>query len=143
MKLYRHYVASFAILITLLGLYSVAYAGFSEYYGYGNGYSGENGTTTVDERIQDLTLLNALDNFQKGIFKITKPDNVFDLAGGLLQASWGVVGSLFGIVALPLQLLQAITNFYFIPRFVINGISLLVVIYAAFIFISFKGRGEL
>lgn len=143
MNLVRHYIGALVFFAMLFSLFGGAYNVLQDHYGFTNLYTGTNGTTTINERIENIGIVQSLNTATQGIFNVLNPSDVGDIIGGLMATAFGALGLFFGTFMFPVEILGVITGFYYIPPIVSVSIGLLVTIYLGFIYMSSRARSEL
>lgn len=98
---------------------------------------------TIFEKLSELDLLQGINKLKTGIEKLTRVADFGDVLGGLALGAIGVLQTIGGVIAFPLQILEiifGIDGFYptLVPEIVTTLIGLTVVIAIAILLISAK-----
>ena len=130
--------AVFAFLVSLvLGMYS----SFDVAYDITEtaNKNGEN----IFQALQGLEIIEGLNQTVTAVYKIANPTNPLDVLGSLLSASIGVVRTIVGIVALPVDIIAIVVNYYngWVPPLAQSIICILFAIYMGFLLLKFYSRG--
>lgn len=137
-----HVVVSFLLFATLTTLAGGFYTGVQEHYGIEKNDTDANGNDVMD-RLNQITIISGINQSVSGIYSITNPTgSTADILGALAAAGIGVIKIITGIIVFPIQIIGAITDFYFIPDVVAVVLGLVFIIYLAFILLNNYTRGD-
>ena len=91
----------------------------------------------IMEQLNKITIVQAIEDIQNSIIKITNPASLFDLVGGLTLVGIGVAKLVVGILIAPYSVVRVILEFY--PTIIppqIGALAALVTVYIGFILLS-------
>jgi len=137
-----HVVVSFLVFATLTTLVAGFYTGLQTHYGITKNDTDVNGNDVMD-RMNKITILSGINQSVSGIYAISNPTGAkTDILGALAAAGIGVIKIVTGIIVFPIQIIGAITDFYFIPDVVAVVLGLVFIIYLAFVLLNNYTRGD-
>jgi len=141
------------VIAILASLVSGVYIGFKNHYGFTETYEvdvGGVGNKTINKAniansIEQLDLLEGLQGFGDGLFRLANPSGITDILGGLMQTALGLMKTLFGVVLFPAQIFTIIIGFYpnSLGGTLVAGLTTMLIVYLGFIWLSARARGEL
>lgn len=138
----RHGVAAMAILVALVTLFINVNENINENYGLSNSDIQTTSTgeeLTIMERLDKLTIRQGISQVATAMQQLASPGaSLADIAGALISVGIGAIKTILGLVLIPGQIIGIVIGFYdgTIPGWIEALIINLVVIYAAFIFLS-------
>ena len=129
-------VAGFVIFAVLTGLLVTAYSNVQSMYGISKTNVNEDGEDVMD-RLNNINIISGINSSLSGIYNLKNPaGSAFDILGALTSVGVGVVKIVTGILTFPIEIIGAITDFYFVPPIVSIGLGLVFIIYLAFILLG-------
>lgn len=160
MKLLRHPIAALVIFAILVSLCVTIYAGLQESYDVvetgtqviapgelnltnTTHYNYNENATSVMGALSGLTIIESINDLQTKIERIAAPTNLADLVGALMGSGLGIVKLIWGVFTFPIEIMNIILKFYYVPPIIIGGINVMIFIYLAFIVLSLYVKGEI
>ena len=129
---------SFVIIALLSSLVLTAWNGFKAGYEIEeeNLQDGKN----IMEKIDEINLLEGINVFISGIFRLGRISNPLDLVGALVITASGTLQIIGGLAVFPLEIFGAMTGFYdnIVPPVVTRIIGFLGVLAVGFVLLSAK-----
>ena len=142
MKLVRHYLAGLVFFAALAVLVTQMYGAVQTEYSINDTYEGDWDNGTITEAMEDMDIIEGLQSFSDGIYKIVNPSGIEDIIGGLMSTAFGTLQLVYGFVVMPIQIFTIISHYYHIPTIIPILICTLVLLYIGFIILSARLRGE-
>lgn len=145
MKLLRHPVAAMVLFAVLLSLLIPVYKELEKNYGIEETDTGtytpitEGGETTtgnIAEQLKGIGLIEGLSSISSSIEDIAAGSSILDLLGGLAGAALGILKSVLGLITIPYDIGNIISNFYGSSFPQLTGIIMMIVVYVGFILLS-------
>ena len=117
-KTMANIISAFVLLYILSGLVFGIYVGMEEHYGVVPDDVDGSGKTIMEKISSEITLIKGVENLRDGIssLKSLSLASINDLVGGTFLAGIGIAQIIGGMVILPLQIFEIVTDFYIIPE---------------------------
>ena len=134
------------IMIALLLFASVTVL-YSEVYTF---FTGEYGVTpedtidgmTIMQKFENMNIVLGVESAVTGLFKIVNPASSFDIVGGFLSVSIGVIKIATGLISLPIEIIGIVTGFYYVPPIVAQIIGLIFMVLVGMILLNISSGGN-
>lgn len=133
---WKHLVAGFVIFAIITSLFTSIYAGLQAEYGFTPQDTNDDGENIMAE-LSNINIISGINDSVSAMYKINPPTGAkADILGALASAGLGVIKIVTGIISFPVEIIGVITGFYYVPPIVAVGISLIFMIYIAFMLLA-------
>jgi|SRR3972149_5044537 len=154
MRLFRHPVAALVLFAVLIGLCINIYEGLQDNYSVVKGdvktmavtdlqNTTSSSTGNIIDQFNEMNLIEGINDIQDSLLRLETGAGLTDVFFALLFIGIGAVKVVLGILTAPYTIMSIIFTFYAgeIPG-VIAGLASIVIVYAAFIWLSLYLQGK-
>lgn len=141
---FKHFAGALVVFSILVGLFIGVYNDLNTNYDIGDVYTadveGLSSNSTIVEQFETMNVVDGVQTLVDQIVTLTSPSSgLFDIVGGLILGGVGIMKTVFGLLTFPYDITRVILTFYSgsVPAGILGGLAMLIVTYAAFIYISF------
>jgi len=133
---WKQIVSSFVVFAIITSLFVAIYDGARTEYGFVPQDTDEDGKSIM-QKLSEIQIISGINNSVTVIYKINPPTGAkADIIGALASAGLGIIKIVSGIITFPVEIIGVITGFYYIPPIVAVGVSLIFIIYLAFMLLE-------